>query len=81
MEQESRAAGMKISQDQFLRKGDYADAAQIRSLYDQHKLVLCHTIDSNSWIKVEKLERNLSYTGPSPQKASLIFTKIYFNYT
>lgn len=56
MEQESRAAGMKISQDQFLRKGDYADAVQILCLYDQHNLVLCHTIDSNSWINVEKLE-------------------------
>ena len=58
IEQQSRARGMEISQDQLFREGDYANGER-QSLYDAHTLALCHTVVLNAWDKIGEIGKKI----------------------
>ena len=58
IEQQTRAKGMEISQDQLLGEGDYADI-QRQSLYDDHILDSCHTAALNAWYRTGEVGKKI----------------------
>ena len=62
MEQQGRAKGVEVSQDQILDVGAYADP-QVQALYDEEVLSLCHKAALNAWDRIPELGKKLeSYT-------------------
>ena len=55
IEQRSKARGIKVSQDQLLGEGDYADIERQQSLYNEHTLDLCHMAALNAWDQIEEI--------------------------
>ena len=49
---------MKISQEQLLREGEYANM-QMQSLYDEHTLTLCCIAALNAWDRTEKVGKKI----------------------
>ena len=62
MEQQGRAKGVEVSQDQILGVRAYADP-QVQALYDDEVLSLCHKAALNAWDRLPEPGRKVeSYT-------------------
>lgn len=53
IEQQGRATGYEISQDQILDEGPYADVER-QFTFDDHTLSLCCTAALNAWDKIQE---------------------------
>ena len=49
---------MKISQDQLLVEGNYANV-KMQSLYDDHTLALSHTIALTAWDRIKEVGKKI----------------------
>ena len=58
LEQQGKAKGLEISQDQILGEGLYSDP-QDQSLYDEYTLSICSTIALNAWDRIQKLRKRV----------------------
>lgn len=62
MEQQGRAKGVEVSQDQIIGAGEYADP-QVQALYDDEVLCLCHQAALNAWNRIQDPTKRVeSYT-------------------
>ena len=62
MEQQGRAKGVEVSQDQILGVGAYADP-QVQALYDEEVLSLCHKAALNALNRIQDPAKRVeSYT-------------------